>query len=563
MSGTGWSDLAAAALLGTMRRPVPEGGLPAALAAAAAEVGQAQTAAARSGARCDAAERLLDVAALAAGYRRAGLRPGPPRDVPAPAPADGRRPAGQAAGARLADLLAGGDRELLELWLATAVARGVRPPEPLLPALLDRAIRMPTLAPLLVAVAGPRGRWLARHRRDWAAAVASADDAATQAAGDAAGVVPAETAEPGTASWELGTPGERVAWLRGLRRHDPEAARRLLERGWPQEEPVHRAALLAVLGTGLDGADEPFLERCLGDRRADVRATAARLLTGLPGSALARRGADRALAAVRIERQVVRRRLVVTVPAGYDDQMARDQVPPPPARLGPGGGPGAWLLLHLVAACPLAAWVPARGASPDDVVALEVAEGWRAVLWSGWARAAVREGDRAWAQALLHRLPAVTSAGTGAGTGTGAGPAGGAGSGGRPGPGTDPFDPLAIVGALLALLDDGVRARQVAAWLRARGGPPLPAAVLARAVPAPWPPAASGAVIDWLRERPRLDDPDGRAVLELAARRLPGDHVGALREVAEQWPVASATRRLAGAAAELLAIRRAVLEELQ
>ena len=566
MSGTSWDDLAAVALLGTGRRPVPAAPLPAPLADAAARVGAVRAASARPGTEPDAAEHLLDVAALGAVLRRAGMRPRTPRPLPEPAPTDPRRPAGPAAAARLLELLGGTDRELLELWLATAQECGVRPPEPLLPALLDHATRFPTLAPLLVAVAGPRGRWLAGHRRDWAATVATALPSPTRATAEAAG--------QGPPSWDLGPPAERVAWLTDRRSDDAGAARRVLESGWPREEPAQRAALLAVLAVGLDPADEPFLEQCLGDRRGDVRVTAARLLTALPGSALGRRAAARARAAVRVERQVLRRRLVVTVPAGHDEAMFRDQVPPPPARLGPGGGPGAWLLLHVVAAAPLATWVPALGASAVDVTALEAADGWQAVLWSGWARAAVREGDAVWAEALLQHLPGPGSSagsspgsspgsGRGPGPGSGSGPAGGGGPPGRPLPGSEPLDPLTTVGALLALLDGDVRARQVAGWLRARGGPPAPAAVLVRAVPAPWPPAVTAAVVDWLADRPRLDDPDGRAVLELAARRLPGDRVGALREVAEQWPVASTTRRLAGAAAELLSVRRAVLEELQ
>jgi hypothetical protein len=572
-----WDDLAAVALLGTRRRALRGGGvgdgplpgLPPALGEAVAVVTRARAADRPAGAEPDAAEHLLDVAALAVTFRRAGLRTRPARPLPDPAPADPRRAAGPAASARLASLLGGADRELLELWLTTAADRGLRAPDQLLPALLDHAVRVPAHAPVAARVAGTRGRWLAHHRRDWAGVL---DGVAAGAVGpgapEPAGEGPAAAGEHG--SWELGTPAERVAWLGRRRTTDPAPARRLLQKGWAQEEPVHRAALLGALALGLGPDDEPFLERCLADRRGDVRVTAARLLTALPGSALADRAAGRALAAVRVERGPLRRRLAVTLPAGHDAGMARDQVPAPPARTGapgardgpggPAGGSGAWLVLHLVAAAPLTCWRPGLGGPPGELAALDVADGWRPVVWSGWARAAIRERDEEWAAALLDHPPARAGTLVGAPAGGGA-PRGWPGAG--PLPGAEPADPIGTVGALLSLLPDDARAARVAGWLRSRAGLPAPIALVLRAVPGPWPEPLAAAVLHWLSQRPRLDEADGRAVLDLAARRLPGDGVQALREVAGHWPAASPTRRLASAAAELMSVRRTVVEELQ
>src|SRR5205814_775502 len=71
---------------------------------------------------------------------------------------------------------------------------------------------------------------------------------------------------------------------------------------------------------------------------------------------------------------------------------------------------GAWLVLRLVAATPLSAWA-ALGRDPAQVAGLDVHDGWRAVLWQGWAEAALRERDSRWARALLeaHPPPGVPS----------------------------------------------------------------------------------------------------------------------------------------------------------
>jgi hypothetical protein len=72
-----------------------------------------------------------------------------------------------------------------------------------------------------------------------------------------------------------------------------------------------------------------------------------------------------------------------------------------------------------------------------------------------------------------------------------------------------------------------------------------------------------GAVLAWLAARPRLDDVEGRALLDLAAHRLPVERADALRDLADRWPPQSPSRRVAAVAAELMTIRRAILEELQ
>jgi hypothetical protein len=92
--------------------------------------------------------------------------------------------------------------------------------------------------------------------------------------------------------------------------------------------------------------------------------------------------------------------------------MERDGVvPKPPA----GRGERSWWFGQLVEATPLGTW-PGRlgGPTPQEIVALAVADDWQGELHAAWCRAAVRQGDAAWARALLGAPAAPEAGGPGA-----------------------------------------------------------------------------------------------------------------------------------------------------
>lgn len=391
---TDWERLVTAALLGTDRRP---------------------PAAARGP---EAAATLLDAAARHTLRRRAGLRPGPAAVRPEPAPHDPRPALPEAARRRLDGLLAGrgatpaaGRRgtapdlaELLPQWLALAGERGYRAPPASLPALLDAARARTDLRPQALAFAGPRGLWLARFNPEWRFALRGAG---------AGGALP----DPGDAEavrklWEEGLFAERVALLGAVRAKDPAAGRALLATTWSGERAEDRLMFLDSLRSGLSAADEEFLEAALADRSSNVRATAAELLSALPDSALSGRMAGRALTCVGLDRTAPVPTVVVEAPHECDEEMRRDGVAAvPPA----GRGERSWWLGRLVEAAPLSCW-PARfgGRSPEEIVALPVADDWQPELHAAWCRAAVRQRDAAWSRALLGApsTPPATGPGT-------------------------------------------------------------------------------------------------------------------------------------------------------
>ncbi|MFF0781139.1 DUF5691 domain-containing protein [Streptomyces sp. NPDC003720] len=421
-----WEELVTTALLGTDRRQPP-----------AVAAGR------------EAPVALLDAAAVATVRRRAGLRPGRAARRPEPAPEDPRPALPAAAARRLATLLAdrsggaGGGRrgsspdlmELLPQWLAAAGAHGYAAPAQALPALLDAARGRTDLRPAALAFAGPRALWLARLNPDWRFALRAAPGGGTALpdAGDGEAV---------RRLWQEGLFAERVALLGALRAATPALARELLEETWPTERAEDRLMFLDSLRAGLSIDDEPFLEQALGDRSRNVRATAAELLSSLPGSALARRMAGRAAACVAVDRTAASPTLVVEAPHECDPVMERDGVAAKPPT---GRGERSWWLSQLVEAAPLDTW-PGRlgGRTPEQIVALPVADGWQGELHAAWCRAAVRQRDAEWSRVLLGSPSAPEAGGPGAVS-------------------------LAERAKLLAALDAGKRAEWVAGFIATHG----------------------------------------------------------------------------------------------
>ncbi|MDX5568648.1 DUF5691 domain-containing protein [Streptomyces sp. ID05-04B] len=395
-SASAWDELITAALLGTDRRTPP-----------AAAPGR------------DAPTALLDAAAAETVRRRAGLRPGRAAPRPEPAAEDPRPPLPTAAARRLALLLAdrpgvgaGGRRgaapdlmELLPQWLTAVNARGFAAPADSLPALLDAARARTDLRPAALEFAGPRALWLARLNPDWRFALRATPGGGTALPG------PAE-AERAERLWQEGLFAERVAVLASIRSRDPDAARELLAATWSTERAEDRLMFLDSLRTGLAPRDEPFLEQALADRSRNVRATAAELLSALPGSALAARMAVRAGACVAVDHTRDTPTLLVEAPHECDAAMERDGVSP---HAPPGRGERSWWFGQLLEAAPLATW-PARlgGRTPQQIVALPVADDWLSELHAAWCRAAVRQRDADWSRALLGAPSSPGAGGPGA-----------------------------------------------------------------------------------------------------------------------------------------------------
>lgn len=527
MTGVSYADLVAAATVGVGRRPVPV----TSLAGPAAE-----HAGVLAG---DPAASVLDAAVLLTVARRSGRRAEAGVSGPEPATAD--------TAAELptrAAILLGRAREadpgLLADLLTAAGAAGYRAPAPMLPALLDAAVRDRALRPAVGGVLGGRGRWLAGHRADWQRVAAGA-------------AAPDTAARPDV--WQAGNRAERIGYLAALRHADPAAARELLAAGWASETGDDRAELLLALARGLSGADEEFLDAALDDRKGAVRAAAVRLLARLPESAWCRRATARAVPLLRLAGAAPRPTLVASLPSGLDPVAARDGIggqPPPP-----GISVAAWQLTELIAAVPLGQWSGRFGLGAAEIVALPVSGDLAGHVHAGWRLAAARQASPDWAAALLASGPRHPQA---------------LRASGRP-PAAWPGDDQ-----LAAVLPPAARAARVAALLSRTSVTPAALAELA-ACPGPWPASLAEVVVSVLRTAaaPAPGSPGAQSswagsrwagdLAATAARNLPAtggfDYAAALNRLAETdrcpppWPVV--LHRIAGT----IALRRAFLEEIR
>lgn len=370
-------ELVTAALVGAARSSLPASfELPAALAAVRTELATRPPeegilllvgAAAFHGEAGRLSERALSVDWRLPAYRPEGDRP----------------PCSSEAGYFLERMLSERDAALLPELLALLDEAGLRAPDNLLPTVLAHGAKIPRLRPLLLPVLGERGRWLAALNPAW----------------HYAAVDPADPDQLRTV-W-AGDPAGRPSLAVVARSHDPGRARRLIESTWRGEPEAARRELLGVLEAGLSMADEPFLERALDDRDAQVRRKAAELLAHLPGSRLVARLTDAAGGILVLKEGAV----APSFPGRITEAMTRDGV----VRHENPGRPTVtrtvteWsrLLIQTVGAIPLAHWEGRFDSSPEAIIAASLAGKWPRTLLTSFATAALRQRNIRWIDALL------------------------------------------------------------------------------------------------------------------------------------------------------------------
>lgn len=389
-----WAELVAAAVLGTERRSFA----PPIAAGALGEIISRIEAADQAGA-------LLGVAATIALYRRAARLPSPmTTTLPLSTLPDEFPQCSPRAVQHLTMMIDGQQRASLPEWLAALVATRQRPPDALLPDLLELGRTQTSLRPAIVVALGARGHWLAGQNGDW----------------EYASVGPLSSGAEGSweaiqARWELGSRSVRLAVLRHLRMTDPARARELVAVAWASERADERSAFLATFASGLSMEDEPFLEAALDDRSKEVRRCGVALLARLPDSRLVGRMIARTQALIRwVPAERARllglrpgqpARIDVQLPSVCDAAMVRDGVEAKPPSDRRGLGEKAWWLFQMMCVVPPDSWSRGWNAPPEELIAAAEHGEWRTVLIDGWAAAAVTARDQRWAEALLHAAP--------------------------------------------------------------------------------------------------------------------------------------------------------------
>lgn len=311
---------------------------------------------------------LLSAGAWAV-YRQAGVKAREVAEVPMPAGEEKLRECSRGAALLLSRLLNGEQSALLPEALTLLRERGLRLQHHLLPLALNMSGKETRTA--LFPLLGERGRWLSQFNSSWAWVQ-------NYLAVDESGLpADAETI------WQEGTLGQRVEILRRLREVDANKAREWLEAVWKQEKADERNDLIKALETGLNAADEPFLERALDDRSSGVRTTSAWLLGRLPDSAWSQRMCQRGQGMLRM----VNGKIGLELPAAFEKDWLRDGiVEQAPKNVSQRG----WWLIQVLAGIPPTFWETHLGASPARLLAsLPKDTTWQTQILEGWSKATI------------------------------------------------------------------------------------------------------------------------------------------------------------------------------
>jgi Family of unknown function (DUF5691) len=308
------------------------------------------------------------------------------------------RPRPSARVCRLVEQVFGGEHgDLLAEVMGALDRAGLRLPEELLPRALDERSRenRRCLRPVL----GERGKWLARQRAEWRWASEGEEDELPALPADA------------DSRWLEGTTEERGYLLRWARKCEPARARAWVTSTFKSDKPEQRTLWLATLELGITPEDVPLLESALGDRSAQVRRAAARLLwllrDGESSRALRRRveavfpekapptgvlGKVKAALSSGVELHVV-------LPAEeWDKSLERlglEETPP-----GPKVGRRQWWLAQHVAATPPAWFTERYRCTASELLQAARGHDYEAALLNGWTSASLRFGATDWLGAL-------------------------------------------------------------------------------------------------------------------------------------------------------------------
>ena len=378
-----WAALQQSAMVGVDRLPLPQIFAQAADGAAPASQQALQTALATS-VGSGAAQQLLRASAVAAVLERAGWVPGLRDQTLAPlalVPAETRpAPDGKRLQALMREVLRDGPQDLQAPMFAALDGAGQRLPHGLLVEALEQGRQSVALRHWLTPVLGERGRWLAALNPQWSYA---------------GGVE--ETADP-EQIWQEGSIDQRLALLHGERQAGPAQARARLEASLKELSAKERAPMVMALETGLSMADEPLLEKLLGDRSKEVRENAARLLSRLPQSGHSQRitGWLQAMLSRNAKGE-----WQIEPPEEGSKDWERDGIAlQPPAYI---KGVKAWWLQQMAGQAPVAFWIDTLGMTPEQLWEWSRRSDWKTALRQGWLAALRDQHDVRWI-ALLQTM---------------------------------------------------------------------------------------------------------------------------------------------------------------
>lgn len=250
-----WEHIIDTATLGTARKQLSADAFPPAIAAILPQLQED-----------DPESTFLAVAAVAMGYRQAGIVPladGGGATVSVCA-SEQHSYCSDAALQSLYRVLEEKSEALLQLWLSLCAERQCLIPPIALPSVLNEAVSRPQFRTAIMACAGERGQWLIEQNDNWKPLKAT----------------------PVEEQWETGTIGERARLLYQMRKANPQQARERLQSTWESESAQAKVEFLHALRDTISDSDRTWLEGIEGERSKKVKEEIVGLLRRIPTSAV-------------------------------------------------------------------------------------------------------------------------------------------------------------------------------------------------------------------------------------------------------------------------------------
>lgn len=326
-------------------------------------------------------ETLLHAGAIANLMAKAGFVPQPfVGERPAVAPEEHLKEIPEKAVALLASVMRDKIRsELMPEFLEVIKNARFRVPTAFVPKLLDLAVKEERWKEMVLSIVGERGVWLAGIHPIWK----SLFD------------------KPQPTDWEDGSPQERVAFLKQLRKTDPRHAPVLIASTWKTDSLDDRLAFVETLREHIAPSDELFLETLLDDKSKEMRRLGTSLLAAIPSAQLVKRMVERAAPHLKLGgNRLLGKKLVVTLPFVCTPEMVHDGINP--KEQWAGCGLLSTTLGQMLAVIPPKTWCDLLDADAISLCQMAMKNEHGPALLQGWAKAAFFHKDADWVSALVE-----------------------------------------------------------------------------------------------------------------------------------------------------------------
>ena len=321
---------------------------------------------------------LLEGATFYAQMRKAGFQPQSWKgEIPLPAQKDASQICSKKSSDHLAMILNGMYTPALDEFIQQLIFNKKTLPPELLPTLLEKCRSDKMLWEKLRFAIGERGHWLIEQNEDWHFLAGKINHV----------------------QWDEGRKEERIQLLKHLRNTQPDEAVELIESTWEEDDWQHRVAFLQVLEKNLSLADEPFLEKCLDEKRKEIRRTAAFLLEKIEGAELRNRMWERLQRCVSIKNKLIAKsKIEIQLPETCDKAMLRDGIDPR-KKWSKGGLKASYFAQMFIIVSP-SRWEVFLEKNPKEILGMFVRSEWAELLMQTAIAATVRHRDEKWMEAI-------------------------------------------------------------------------------------------------------------------------------------------------------------------